>query len=107
MLIPILGQFHSTKYPGRPLHASHRRRSRPVEGPTPGDNLAVAPQPSVKTTVKQTDEKKGFSAKQDDSTVEVPDGQVVELGADGAPVRDGDWQAPHTARPLRNGGAPQ
>jgi len=42
-------------------------------------------------SVKELDEKKGFGAQQDDSTVEVPDGQVVELGAEGELVRDGEW----------------
>ncbi|MDQ4145583.1 MAG: hypothetical protein M3198_17940 [Actinomycetota bacterium] len=41
-------------------------------------------------TIAGVDKKKGFGAQQDDSTVGVPEGQVVKLGPPGA-VRDGDW----------------
>ncbi len=42
-------------------------------------------------SVKDMDKKKGFGAQQDDTPVEVGDGQVVTLGAEGEPVRDGKW----------------
>jgi hypothetical protein len=42
-------------------------------------------------SVKDIDKKKGFGAQQDDSTVEVPEGQVVTLAAGDEPVRDGEW----------------
>jgi hypothetical protein len=42
-------------------------------------------------SVKGIDKKKGFGAQEDDTTVEVPGGQVVKLGDDGELVRDGEW----------------
>jgi len=43
--------------------------------------------------VKQMDEAKGFEPQQDDDPVEVPGGQIVNLGAKqaGLPVKDGVW----------------
>jgi hypothetical protein len=42
-------------------------------------------------SAKGIDKKKGFGAQEDDTTVEVPGGQVVKLGDDGELVRDGEW----------------
>jgi len=42
-------------------------------------------------SVKDMDKKKGFGAQQDDSPVEVDEAQLVLLGDDGDPVRDGEW----------------
>lgn len=42
-------------------------------------------------SVKQMDQEKGVGAQQDDSNVEVPEGEVVILGEDADQVRDGEW----------------
>ncbi len=42
-------------------------------------------------SVKDMDEQKGFGTQQDDSSVDVPDQQVKELGKDPSRVEDGKW----------------
>ncbi len=54
-------------------------------------DLAPANRLAGVKSVKQMDEAKGFSAQQDDATIELPAPQVVELGRPEGAVSGGEW----------------